>query len=57
MYHDIYSNNYTTIKREQFKNVNIPPTCFGIQWPSSVQWLSKKRVVIASYIRDVQIKS
>jgi hypothetical protein len=32
----------------------IPPTCLGLKRPSSGKWLSKERVIMSNYVKDVQ---
>jgi hypothetical protein len=49
-----YCNNWATIQKQKFKNLT-PPTCFGLQWPSSGRGLSKESAVTANCLRDVQI--
>jgi len=32
-----------------------PTTCFGLQWPSSGNWVTKEKVFTPNYITDFQI--
>ena len=43
------------MKSTKFQNIYPSPTCFGLQWSSTGMWMSKERLPMAKYVRDVLI--
>jgi hypothetical protein len=50
----IYTNSCTIIRYSDIQTCGNPPTCFDLFRPSSERYSTKKNMLMASYIIDVQ---
>ena len=53
IFQSIYASTAQQRKNNSLQICDTSATCFGLQWLSSGRWLSKVRVVITKYVRDV----
>ena len=51
----VYSNTRTTVIYKSIQSYSKPLVCFGLMWPSSGRYSTKKNITLANYVTDMQL--